>query len=185
MKRTEIDEETCELMVAQEVSVEEGYVITFHFSGMLGREATLSMDNIGANALRIGIASLLNIPPLVLPKSADGELQCTYPKIHYHRGGEDNTEFEKELSPASPLGQYHGVDDGMLVYLLDGSLVFCFDCKESALEKDRLVIYVSSEQAEAIKHQLDRIFPFNRFEKRNRLSYGYFKSGIGEKEGQL
>lgn len=185
MKRTEIDKETCEIMVAENVTVEERENITFQFSGMLGSGATLSMDNIGANALRIGIASLCNIPPLVLPKSDEGELQCRYPKIQYHRGDEDNVEFEKELGPASPLGQYHGVDDGMLVYLLGGSLVFCFDCSESALEKDRLVICVSQEQAETIKRRLDDIFPFNRFERINRLSYGYFKSGMVKRETQV
>lgn len=179
MKRKEITEETCEISVITSVSVEGGNPVVFLFSDYFGNQTELTMDEIGANALRIAIGSLKNLPPLFLPKSPEGEFQCIYPRVHYTRI-KDGIEFEKELGDAKPLGRYDTIDDGIILYTETGTSVMCFNCEDSALEKERLVLFLSDDILETMKMQLDKIFPFNRFGKKNRLSYGYFKTPTTE-----
>lgn len=139
-------------------------------------EIELILDVVAANGFKMAIGSLQNIPPLSLPKNPTGEYQCHYERITFTESGE--VAFEKENGITEPFGLYTFIEDGMIVFNEVEELWLCFSCEDATIctfEEDYVAIIIPIHVLEVLKREiLDYIFPFNRFGKDNKMSYGYF-----------
>lgn len=144
----------------------------------------ITIDTIGANGFRIGMASLMDVQPLILPLDKKGDYQC-----HYERYTLINDEgeilFDKKNGETKPLGKYTEIDDGMILFTKNDKLWASVQlsnylvCKIEDMEYLTLT-FQKKFLDEFFRKKLDKIFPFNRFGKNNKLAYGYFHSS---KEG--
>lgn len=184
MNRELIHESNSELVTIVSVSVEEDVdAIVFKAEDELGSIVKLALDFVSANGFRIAFSSLQDVPPLILPKSILGDYHCHYLRIEYTK---DDLVFEKENGNTEPLGKYMDIDDGMICFNRDEVLWIGFSTKENIIctldaDKEYLVLKISKDILEILRETMDFIFPFNRFGKDNKLSYGYFHS-IKEEE---
>lgn len=145
-----------------------------------GNKLKIALDLVSANGLRIAIGSLQNISRLVLPKNPMGDYQCHFLSIKYRKDGE--IVFDKDNGETAPLGKYIDIDDGLISFNKDDVLWISVALKDANVceieEKEFLtVIFPEKKTLEELKEKLDKeIFPFDRFGKTNKLSYGYFHS---------
>lgn len=144
-------------------------------------EIIIEMDKVGLNGFRMAIASIMDVQPLILPLDKKGEYQCHYIEICVNNEG--IVIFHKENGITRPLGTYVEIDDGMIVFSKDNDTKLWVSMKlEDALEcsivdKEYFTLLFKKEFLdEDFRKKLDKVFPFNRFGKDNKLSYGYFKS---------
>ena len=134
---------------------------------------------VSANGLRIAIGSLQKIPKLVLPINKEGEYLSHFLLIKYISDG--ITMFHKEDQKSEPLGKYTDIEDGMVVFNKDDVLWIAFSVKNAICnnldgpKKYFVISFPEKEPLEKFKEFLDKkLFPFERFGKTNKLSYGYF-----------
>lgn len=158
------------------VSIEGTDTVLLTIEGENQDKAILELDVIGANGLRIAISSLQDIPPHILPKNILGDYQCHYIHILYNAEG---IEFEKENGETIPFGKYYEIEDGLIAFNNEEILWVCVSCKNAKVctldeSKEYLVFEIPKEILEETRKPMNKIFPFNRFGKDNKLSYGYF-----------
>ena len=181
MNRELILESNSEIFTIVSVSAEkeDEDTIVFEAENELGFTIKLKLDAVSANGFRIAIGSLQDVPPLVLPKNILGEYQCHYLEILYKEEGE--TVFEKKNGHTLPYGKYIEIEDGMIAFNKDEILWVAYSTNESIIctleeDKEYFVLELPKEILDGLRDTLDDIFPFNRFGKNNKLSYGYFHS---------
>lgn len=146
-----------------------------------GDKIKLFIDNVGGNGFRIAMASLMDVPPLVLPLDKGGDYQCHFIKCKIEEP-DGNLIFEKNNGETEPLGKYIDIEDGMITFR-EGDLLWSAIKIEDYIVStipdiyDYLVFTFEKELLdEKFRVKLDKIYPFNRFGKINKLSYGYFHS---------
>ena len=179
MNREFIRETNSHISKVVSVSVEEGTdTVLLTMIGEYGDKAKLTLDMIAANGLRIATSSLQDIPPHILPKNKLGDYQCHYTHILYNT---DDIEFEKENGETMPLGKYYEIDDGLIAFNYEEIFWLCISCKNAKIctldkSKKYIVFTIPKKILESFRKSMDKIFPFNRFGKDNKLAYGYFHS---------
>lgn len=152
-------------------------IICLECKDTLGGVTKLNLDLISANGLRIAIGALQKIPRLVLPFNEKGEYLSHFPMIKYTLG---ETLFYKKDQNSEPLGKYVDIEDGMLMFNKGKILWVAFSVKEAIInelspKKYFVLSFPDTEVLSDLKKTLDKkIFPFERFGKTNKLSYGYF-----------
>lgn len=186
MNKELITTSNSELSRIVSLSVEDGDdTILFEFEDTNGNLTKLTLDIVGANGLRIALSALQDIPPYTLPIAKKGEYQCIYPKALYYK--DDELVFNKSLGNPEPFGLYTSVGDGLITFNKTEEEVWVsFDANGTKLktvyDKDFLSLRFDAEKSEELKLRLDEIFPFNRFGRKNKESYGYFFSNTEEGE---
>lgn len=152
-------------------------MVYFEFKDMTGGVTKLTLDLVSANGLRIAIGALQKVPRLVLPVNPKGEYICHFPEIKYSRG---DLLFHKKDKESEPLGKYIDVDDGLIAFNREDMLWVGLSTRGAIVDKiapkKYLVLkFPDKELLKSVKKSLDdKIFPFERFGKTNKLSYGYF-----------
>lgn len=159
-------------------AIRDADIIYLEFEDVKGDQTKLELDPVSANGLRIAIGSLQNIPRLVLPTNKQGEYQSHFLSVKYTESG--TLTFYKKDKETEPLGKYVDIEDGMIAFNDDDLLWIGFSTENAELcklvSKDFFVLsFPEKKVLNNLKEQLDKeIFPFNRFGKTNKLSYGYF-----------
>lgn len=172
-------------IVSVSIRKEDTDTILITMKDEIGNRVELLIDNIGANGFRFAMASLMDVQPLVLPLDKEGDYQCHFKRYRFvnYRG---YLIFDKENGITKPLGKYKEIDDGMITFRRDNKLwlsVKLIDYSYCAISDDYDYITLRFKKKffdEIFRVKLDKIYPFNRFGKDNKLAYGYFHSSKGE-----
>lgn len=178
MDRLAITESNSKLSKIISASAEmDADIICLECKDTLGGVTKLNLDLVSANGLRIAIGALQKIPRLILPFNEKGEYLSHFPVVKYTLG---SILFHKKDRDSEPLGKYIDIDDGMLVFNKEKTLWIAFSVKRAIVNelspKQYFVLsFPDKEVLSELKKTLDKkIFPFERFGKTNKLSYGYF-----------
>lgn len=152
-------------------------IIYLNYEDDKGGITKLQLDPVSANGLRIAIGALQKIPRLVLPVNKAGEYMSHFLSVEYDFEG---TLFYKKDQETKPLGKYVDIEDGLIAFNKDDTLWVAFSTKKATIDKiapKKYLVLAFPERSVLEKHKeiLDKkIFPFERFGKTNKLSYGYF-----------
>lgn len=153
-------------------------IIYLEYKDDNGGITKMQLDPVTANGLRIALGALQDIPRLVLPVNKKGEYLSHFPSVKYSMDG--ITLFYKKDKESKPLGKYIDIEDGMLLFNKEEVLWIAFSVKKAIVnefltKKYFVLAFPEKEALTKLKELLDKkIFPFERFGKTNKLSYGYF-----------
>ena len=150
----------------------------------------MHIDNIGANGIRIGLASLQNVKDPILPYNKDGEFLCNYASIKIVDLISGRTIFFKvpeESQNKKEGGKYTDITDGLCLFnhpSHSNKMSYAISTKDAEINlisdaADYLIFNIIKRgdgirDLEALRKQLDNIYPYGKFSKKNIPCYGYF-----------